>query len=739
MEKKRSAFGPWLFLSVSYCAFVCLLIRPSVDYALRSILTLVAGPVAFLFLHREALAIPPIRKPSWKQILIAVFYVLSAFFLFRSHWRRVARLLALIRRLGTWWPVIVTTVSIVGIVASLPFLWKILETGRTTLRRIEDAAQKKDGRVGKVPLPWVRRGLVFVLLLLQLDMMPGFPEIIFQVKISYLAVNLAILLSVSLIFMLIFRRWGTAMTISTVFFSVLGLVNHYVFLFHGKPLMLSELSSAGTAFEVLSDYRINFWQIPWTILMLIVAAACLCATLRRSEPEREPFRWGMLLLRLGLIAATAAAVWALLLAPGAYRLMAGFITTSLRRNGYFACAVQDAEHTLHPFVVPEGYSIDELPEAEPVSDDTSAMHPDIILILNESFCDLDDYTPLRTDRDYLGSFYGLEGAVYGKAVAPQVGGGTNNAEYELLTGNSLYLLQATTPFNFVDFTEKNSNVVEYLERLGYTTWAMHFQSGKNYNRVVAYPAIGFDNIVLGWPEGLDDVMYGSRNSLDSTYYRYLEEAYSSKTDDGPRFMYMLTYQNHGGYEKNSASLDTVHAGSNLGELNDQMNEYLTSVAMSADAFADLTAYFADSDRPVIVCMVGDHAPAFIRDLESETHRSSSADQIAKRTVPFVIWNNYGADLSAIGETASMFTLMPEVLRTAELPLTTYYQRILELKEAFPALVSNGLYLRADGTIGTYDPDDPECADIRTYYFMEYNAMTAGEDYVEELFLPGAAG
>ena len=739
MEKKRSGFGAWLFLSVTYCAFVCLLIRPSVDYALRSLLTLGAGPVVFLFLPREALVIPQIRKPSWKQIVIAVLYVLSAFFLFRSHWRRVARLLALIRRLGAWWPAIVTVVSIVGIVAALPFVWKLLETGRITLRRIESAAREKAPAVGRIPLPWVRRGLVLVLLLLQLDMMPGFPELIFQVKLTYLAVNLAILLSVSLVLMLIFRRWGTAMLISTVFFSVLGLVNHYVFLFHGKPLMLSELSSAGTAFEVLSDYRISFAQIPWTVLMLIVTAMCICVSLRRAEPEREPFRWGLLLIRLGLIGATAAAVWALLLAPGAYRLMTGFITTSLRRNGYFACAVQDAEHTLHPFVVPEGYTADGLPEAETVSDDPSAVHPDIILILNESFCDLDDYTPLRTDRDYLAPFYGLDGAVYGKAVVPQIGGGTNNSEYELLTANSLYLLQATTPFNFVDFTDKNSHAVEYLERLGYRTWAMHFQSGRNYNRIVAYPAIGFDEIVLGWPQGLDDVMYGSRSSLDSTYYRYLEELYAAEADDSPRFMYMLTYQNHGGYEKNSAALDTVHARTDLGELNDQADEYLTSVSMSADAFADLIAYFSDSDRPVIVCMLGDHAPAFIRDMESETHRSSAAEQIAKRVVPFVIWSNCGADFSAVGDTASVFMLMPEIMRAAGLPLTAYYRSILELKEAFPALVSNGYFLRADGTIGTYDPDDPECAAIRDYYFMEYNAMTAGGDYVEELFLPGAPG
>ena len=50
--------------------------------------------------------------------------------------------------------------------------------------------------------------------------------------------------------------------------------------------------------------------------------------------------------------------------------------------------------------------------------------------------------------------------------------------------------------------------------------------------------------------------------------------------DGPRFMYLLTYQNHGGYEQNDNEYDTVYIQKELGDLTDDVNEYLSSVEKS---------------------------------------------------------------------------------------------------------------------------------------------------------------
>ena len=141
------------------------------------------------------------------------------------------------------------------------------------------------------------------------------------------------------------------------------------------------------------------------------------------------------------------------------------------------------------------------------------------------------------------------------------------------------------------------------------------------------------------------------------------------------------------------------------------------------------------DRPVIICMVGDHAPSIISQIPAEKERSSAREQLDKRVIPYVIWSNYGADLSACPEYTNTFGLMPEVLRAAGLPLTPFYRAVLDMKREFPVFISSGLVMGADGSISSYDPADPAYRSVTEYLYMEYNAMTAQEDYREELFLP----
>jgi len=66
--------------------------------------------------------------------------------------------------------------------------------------------------------------------------------------------------------------------------------------------------------------------------------------------------------------------------------------------------------------------------------------PDIFLILNETFYDILLVSEIQTDKEYMGNFYDKNNAIYGHAVVPNFGRGTNKSEYELLTSNSNYLL-----------------------------------------------------------------------------------------------------------------------------------------------------------------------------------------------------------------------------------------------------------------------------------------------------------
>jgi len=106
--------------------------------------------------------------------------------------------------------------------------------------------------------------------------------------------------------------------------------------------------------------------------------------------------------------------------------------------------------------MPDGYRADHLDDLEITQKaEPSADPPYIILILNESFFDLSILTHLETDVPYLENIQTRENTIQGYALNPT--GVTNSSEYELLTSNSLRLIEYS-PFNYLDLQNANSIV-----------------------------------------------------------------------------------------------------------------------------------------------------------------------------------------------------------------------------------------------------------------------------------------
>ena len=116
-------------------------------------------------------------------------------------------------------------------------------------------------------------------------------------------------------------------------------------------------------------------------------------------------------------------------------------------------------------------------------------YPDIILILNESLCDISYYSTVDEGAEVLAPIHQIPGIISGYSVASLIGGGTNNSEYELLTSNSMAGLSISAPFLVLNMENTNS-IVSYLGNYGYYSVAMHCGAKTNYGRNRAYPAIG---------------------------------------------------------------------------------------------------------------------------------------------------------------------------------------------------------------------------------------------------------
>ncbi len=412
---------------------------------------------------------------------------------------------------------------------------------------------------------------------------------------------------------------------------------------------------------------------------------------------------------------------------------------SVNDYGYLSCLAEDLDKTLHPFIKPKGYSEETLAElmkeAEGLqgsvsaqdgqkgsgAEDPAVIYPDIILILNETFYDFDVYADIQTDRDSLESFYNIEDAWYGQCVVPNMGGGTNNTEYEILTGNAMALLGTDAPFNYIDFNKDTNNLVQYMELQGYATLGMHCGGSANYARNKAYPAIGFDTVRLGRGQ-FTYRTYGERIWLDSDNYTDMLQQYE-KMGNRPRFVWLLTYQNHAWYEQNPAEYDTVHVTEDRGELTEQLNEFLTSLSMSADAVHELTDHYRTVERPVIICMLGDHAPAFINGMFCEKTEDQNEIDLRGRTVPWMKWSNYELDKTGLPDTISTFYLAPTLMELAGIPLPEYYRIMLPVRDMVPVCTGSGVCMDRYGNTGILMDGTKEKKLMDLYYYMEYSLLS----------------
>ena len=557
---------------------------------------------------------------------------------------------------------------------------------------------------------------------------------ILQQDLRFVSANLLIILLVYFVLSFFVKKTGIALIIMSVISTIWSIAHHYVVLLHGSPLFFTTLASAGAAMNVLGSYTLEISMVVKRlilcfIVLLFLAVVILLVEIKfNRKSKRNIIFSGSLTLTCGLL------IWLLMFSPVSIRpeqMIKFSWKEAITNYGFFVCAIEDLENAVTPFAEPEGYRSEAIELKEKGNVTLEYQKPDVILILNETFYNLDFYTDVNTNKEYLKEFNQVENAIRGYAVVSSSGGGTNNSEFELLTSNSMYLLNNDAPFNYMDMSKSNNNAVQYFKTLGYSTLGYHGADENNYSRKRAYPELGFDNSLLGW-ETSEYNFNGNRPRLDEDDYSFIIEQYE-KMGSMSRFMYCLTYQNHGGYEQNEDADDIIRTQNNYGELTDDVNEYLTSVSLSSDAFKEMIDYYSKCERPVLICMVGDHAPAFINQLKTEL--SEEEKELYSRMVPYIIWSNYEVEFPEYTEYVSLTDLVPMIIKIAELPLTIYHEQVLEVQSLIPIRTSYGKYYNEKLEEVYIEKGSVEEHELEQYYYMEYNSLKAGDELKTELFMP----
>lgn len=523
----------------------------------------------------------------------------------------------------------------------------------------------------------------------------------------------------------------------------LGMANHYLISFRGRTLFPGDFLTLRTAANVAGNYDYRPDSMQWLTIGIFAAVLVLLSFLPREE--KRPFDWRGF--------APAAAGTAVFLAAffGTGWVEGLGIEPSMwttRGNGL----VLNFTVCLKYMKVekPDSYSQETLAAlaGENPSDaaDTAASADggtqpvNVIVIMNESLSDLSVLPGVESNMDAMPFLRSLtDNTIKGYAYSSVFGGTTANSEYEFLTGNTTAFLPAgTVPYQMY-VSDGDPSLVGQMEALGYTTIAAHPYRSSGWNRPTVYADYGFDEVYFESDFQDRAYMRGDERTgyvTDRCDYENLIRWYEEKEEGQPLFLFNVTMQNHSAYQMAWTNLPKeVWLTGELENRFQTVNQYLSLVYQSDQAFGDLIDYFSQVEEPTMILLFGDHQPQvatnFYTDVLGTNPDTATAQK--KQMVPFVLWANYDIP-EAQGVELSLNYLSALLMDTANLPMTGYQKFLSQLWETAPVINTVGIG-DAQGNWYGENAALPEELDgaIEDYKVLLYNNVFDKKDRVESFF------
>ena len=529
--------------------------------------------------------------------------------------------------------------------------------------------------------------------------------------------NIATYIGIYCFFWAVTGRWKSVAEIYLIVCAILGISAYYVYEFRAVPLMFSYIFAIPTALNVIGNYRFhiteNIVAISFQLILGILVIIRNNGLLRNFKMRKKS--------RIGLSLGVILFMWV------CYGIDTIPIQTSdwdlqlaYHRNGFMVQTIKSLADS--KIKKPDNYSKESVEVLEKSIYDSapkcpitqSEKLPDIIFIVNESFYDLRQLVDFSTDVPVLPFFDNLDNSVKGYAVNPNFT--TANSEFELLCSTSLKTVWGIIPFNSLRLEEVNS-FARTMGELGYVTSAFHPAPKGNYNRINAYRDLGFQNLYF-----IDDIentpeilrWYVS----DKSAYEQVIDIYEKNEGGTPQMIYCLTIQNHADYEIGGIDY-TVNVTKGI-ENNNKIREYLTIMQESDRALKFIIDYFSEVERPVVLCMVGDHPPTMFSD-----YAENKEEQIKLMGTPFVLWANYPIEETELGY-FGMTNVSQIIKKYAGIPLTPYEEYLEKVFDKLP-LVGVNYYIDNNGVMYDYYEHNEKYEDILNDYFaIQYKNIKEGD-------------
>jgi len=452
----------------------------------------------------------------------------------------------------------------------------------------------------------------------------------------------ALLIFTTLLIAYLFKKRMFFRVVISAFWMILGIINGCVLTNRVTPFNFTDLKLVGDLFAMdNSKYLSQAEQV-----IIIIALGCLAVFLVFFVIKAPKVSGKIHRVRNAVcVAALGASLPFITRAAIQSDVLSGYfgnIAQGYQEYGFvysFAASVVDTGMS-----EPDHYSeetitaINDSVETEETSIDTEDL-PNIIFVQLETFIDPYELNFLEYSEDPIPNFHSLmENYTSGYLTVPVVGAGTANTEFEVLTGMGIQFFGlGEYPYKTILKETTCESVANDLAELGYSTHAIHNNSGNFYSRATIFSQMGFDSYTSKELMNITEYNENETWPTDGILVEETEKALDS-TEDQSDFVFTITVQSHGSYPTTQVFEDPVIevTGGETEEEHYQWEYYINELYEVDEFIGDLIAMLEDRDEKTIVVFYGDHLPTM--GLEDEDMNNGSIYQTTYAT-----WNNFGLE------------------------------------------------------------------------------------------------
>lgn len=564
------------------------------------------------------------------------------------------------------------------------------------------------------------------------------------VGLKYGILNLLVYATVLFLFYMLTNRTRWASILTVLCTSGLGLANYYVTTFRGTSLMPVDFATIGTAANVATEYEYGvntaiLWNGVLILAFIFLNVRLRCAKGFSLKKRLVP------VVAFVICCITSVSIFGSMkqLKNMGIHIKVFNPTVSCKKYGYgtiFASSVQ--------FLIvqkPSDYSETKVntvmkpyvDKAKKYNQSVSGKKPNVIVIMNEAFSDLSVLGDFKTNQDEMPFFHSLKkNTVKGTMYMSSYGGQTANSEFEFLTGNSMAFLPGGSVAYQYQVKSPLGSLTNTLKEQGYQgNIALHPFYPNGYNRENVYPLLGFSKF-LSIADFKNPELCRKYISDQEDFNKIISEYESAKKKDSksPFYLFNVTIQNHGGYEKDYSNFDQKIKITDDKD-NAYADRYLSLIKKTDDALKNLLGYFEKKKEPTIVVMYGDHQPklpnSFYNNVMDKSNDSATEAEQKKHKVPFIIWANYDIKEENIDAISPNY-LSTKVIDIAKVKETPYQAYLKELYKEYP-VVTGSVYMDDEKKLHAIDDLSELPTRLKQYQMIQYYHMFAKNKRNDSLF------